>query len=477
LKFQSATVTSIVSPDTLTSVSVADDSIVAVCDNLTNSTRLAFTPSDVVVRVDGNDRIFANLGVSQMKSPDQFSVISTSNSSTTLSATNGVSGSLINMTPSLIAGQLAGETRLFINPTQTGVYAPDGTTNVTAKTGELSYYVDGVNGSLSKMTETSFTVQLDAKQRLTLNNFISAIFSPDQLKSITSDNTSSLKVLQSGIPRIDVKAPESLFSSQNQLQLLRITDTYMDFRDTAIERLGIFPLYSQMKSKDGNSSVYIQNDLARLNVATVPRVEADATKTRMTSPNNNEYIEVTDTGLFLKRNTIARQKAGHGLFNQIDSNTRTGTGEQQIDGTVVGSKTFPANTFLVGDGMHLKLGGLVTIPAASTIQIRVYGGIASNVLLLDTGAIVTGTTSGKVWEFECDFTVRSLGGAGVGSIVTNGSFNYTQDTQMDYAGFSAHLLNNTTFYTDQSNVIRVTVEFSNGASSIITDMARMTQEY
>lgn len=119
----------------------------------------------------------------------------------------------------------------------------------------------------------------------------------------------------------------------------------------------------------------------------------------------------------------------------LTSATITGTAETSIVGMGVGGLTVPANTFIVGDSYHAKIGGLLgdtsngddvtfNIKAGSTI-------LASTGLfrLDNTQSIASG---GEGWELELDFTIATIGVTG--SICTNGNFAYTKTGDKKVSG-------------------------------------------
>jgi len=212
---------------------------------------LQITPTQLFLSYNAALRVEANATTTQLKSPDQNSICSVSNSSSTITADNGVGGvSSLNLTPNLITLQQAGESRLFINATQSGIYAPDGATNITAQTDELTYYVNGpVNGALSRMTETLYTVQLDNKQRITFNTFGSSIFSPDSLNSINCNNTDGLDVLQAGVSRLQVNPTDCNITAPNNTEELKVSNNGLFYTRTGIPQQSV-PLGAAVQITD-----------------------------------------------------------------------------------------------------------------------------------------------------------------------------------------------------------------------------------
>lgn len=102
------------------------------------------------------------------------------------------------------------------------------------------------------------------------------------------------------------------------------------------------------------------------------------------------------------------------------TNTTTETG---IVGSGVGSLSIPANTFVVGDSFHGKIGGVISAQNGDDITIRIKTGATT---LASTGAISLSPVTALGWELELDFTIATIGAAG--TICTNGNFAYNRDT-------------------------------------------------
>ncbi len=166
-----------------------------------------------------------------------------------------------------------------------------------------------------------------------------------------------------------------------------------------------------------------------------------------------------------------------GVFSQTAdgtavTNTTTPT---NIIGTGVGTLTVPANTFAVGDSFHCNIKGDLSSLNNETITVEVKSG---SVVLASSGAITLPSITSKYFELEVDFTIRSIGGSGVASIITSGEFNYVQNSGNAFEGAMFHSLNNTTFDTTASNTLDVLVTWgsasaSNSIKSHITNLRRI----
>jgi hypothetical protein len=154
----------------------------------------------------------------------------------------------------------------------------------------------------------------------------------------------------------------------------------------------------------------------------------------------------------------------YGLYAQTANSTTVTntTAETTIIGTGVGSLSVPANGFSIGDSFRAILGGVMNANNNQTIRVRLRAG---SVLLLDSGLQNLGSSAiNDVWSLNVDFTVRTLGAAGVASIVSLGSFHYTKTNNASVQGFGFNVLNNTTFNTTVSNTLNITVEWGSATT-------------
>ena len=167
-----------------------------------------------------------------------------------------------------------------------------------------------------------------------------------------------------------------------------------------------------------------------------------------------------------------------GLFAQTaDSTPVTATNvETTIIGAGVGTLTVPANGFSVGDSFVAKLYGHISCVGTATIQIRVKSG---SVLLADTGVITLDVTTNKHWNIEVNFTIRSLGIASVGSIVSAGLFSYIKNSGLNFEGANFVFLNNTTFDTTGNNTLVITAQWNtnNAGNNIYSDLFILNKIY
>ena len=114
-----------------------------------------------------------------------------------------------------------------------------------------------------------------------------------------------------------------------------------------------------------------------------------------------------------------------GFYAQtVRSTTITNTTtESSIVGSGVGTLSIPADTFIVGDSFHAKIGGIMSAQNGDEITIRIKTG---SIVLASTGLITLEPVTNLGWEIELDFTVTKIGA--IGEISTNGNFAYNRNT-------------------------------------------------
>lgn len=197
------------------------------------------------------------------------------------------------------------------------------------------------------------------------------------------------------------------------------------------------------------------------------------------TPDTQYAVEEGGTTYRLKESTLNPLPTNRGLFSQTATSvTISGTtSETSVIGSGVGTLSVPANGFQVGDSFRAVLGGLVNIGNGQTIRIRVK---SDSVLLLDSGAqTLINNVTDAIWSLNVDFTIRTLGGVGVGSIVSLGSFHYTKTNNGTVEGFAFNTVNDTTFDTTISNQLDITVEWgsTDAANNIYSDVFVLNKVY
>lgn len=167
-----------------------------------------------------------------------------------------------------------------------------------------------------------------------------------------------------------------------------------------------------------------------------------------------------------------------GLFAQTSNSTpvaATTTEGTLIDGGV-GTLSVPANGFRVGDSFTVNISGIMSSQNNNTLTIRVKTG---NVVLADSGPLTMPAITNQVWDLNLYFTIRTIGAAGVASIVTLGQLHILKAASGTQQGFGFNTINNTTFDTTIANTLSVTAQWSsnNIANSIYSDLCVLTKVY
>ncbi len=175
---------------------------------------------------------------------------------------------------------------------------------------------------------------------------------------------------------------------------------------------------------------------------------------------------------------IYAQGNTYGLFAQTDDSTPiTGTtAELSLINGGIGTLSVPANGFQIGDSFRADFGGLLSSKNNDTIRIRVKAG---SVILADSLPQTMQAATDDVWQLSVNFTVRTLGGLGVASIVSLGVFHTTKQSNNTQGGFAFNTVNNTTFNTTINNTLEVTVQFSSNSTnnSIYSDIFVLNKIY
>jgi hypothetical protein len=168
-----------------------------------------------------------------------------------------------------------------------------------------------------------------------------------------------------------------------------------------------------------------------------------------------------------------------GLFAQTANSTiitNTDVESSLINGGV-GSLSVPANFFKVGDSFRVVMAGVINANNNQNITIRVKAG---SIILLDSNLQNLGSSIiNDVWSLNIDFTIRTIGGPGIASIVTLGSFHYTKTNNASVQGFGFNSINNTTFNTTIPNALNVTAQWQTASTgnNIYSDLCILNKTY
>jgi hypothetical protein len=166
-----------------------------------------------------------------------------------------------------------------------------------------------------------------------------------------------------------------------------------------------------------------------------------------------------------------------GLYAQTAPATVvTGTAPQTLINGGVGTMTVPANGFQVGDSFVAYFAGKISCVNNAVLEIKI---ISDGDTLADTGLMTMFATTNKDWEMFVNFTVRSIGVAGVASMATSGRFLYNKDSAAQPESIGFFNLDNTTFDTTVSNTLNVTAQWDTGnpINQIQTEMFNLYRIY
>jgi len=146
-----------------------------------------------------------------------------------------------------------------------------------------------------------------------------------------------------------------------------------------------------------------------------------------------------------------------------------------------GTLVIPSNTFSQFDSYSFKASGVLSGGSNDTATLRLKS-LVNGTTPVELGSIgIQLTDNGLVdvaWKVEADFNVRTLGGAGVGVLVLNGNFAYTNNNDV-LKTYLRTIVNNTVFDTTQSNELQFTYENdgTNPLTNIRIDQASFTKWY
>jgi len=189
-------------------------------------------------------------------------------------------------------------------------------------------------------------------------------------------------------------------------------------------------------------------------------------------------VQGTDTKQTTLDSITYAPRNNYGLFAQTANSTPvTGTTtESTLINGGIGTLSVPANGFNVGDSFKAVFGGVLNVSNNQTLRIRVKAG---SIVLLDSGLQSISNITNDIFSLNIDFTIRALGGVGVASIASLGSFHYVKTANAATQGFAFNTINNTTFDTTISNTLDVTVQWGSNdvGNSIYSDVFVLNKTY
>ena len=152
------------------------------------------------------------------------------------------------------------------------------------------------------------------------------------------------------------------------------------------------------------------------------------------------------------------------------------SGEASLIGSGVGTLSVPANAFQVGDSFVAKMCGILSCANNEVLHIRVR---SNGVVIVDAAVYTLSLATNKYWDLILDFTIRNIGGPGVGVLGANGSFTYNKNANSNIDGINFALISNTVFNTTVINSLTITAQWItlNAANTINSQNFTLTKVY
>ena len=231
---------------------------------------------------------------------------------------------------------------------------------------------------------------------------------------------------------------------------------------------------SKLSNTQGLEIKSIESDLSG--------IHSDITTINNTKQNNITLTTNGSSGPSTLVNDVLNvpdySSAPRGLYTQIGASTRitnTTVETSLLDGGV-GTLSVPANGFKVGDSFFAIATGHISSVNNHTLRIRIK---SDGVVLADTGIITMSASTNKHWKLDVYFTVRTLGGPGVASIATGGTFFYTRNASNSFEGTNFSTETSTGFDTTVNNTLVVTAQWGTASTGdiIYSELFTLTKTY
>lgn len=336
----------------------------------------------------------------------------------------------------------------------------------------IQYFVDNNSGQIIRANSINNTVP-GINDDITKGYIVGSIFFDmnNQNKYICTDNTDGAAVWDSFIdePQNLQEITDQGATTTNAIYVGDLSTAYSEISNGAVGTSNVNNSTYSYISQDAILGLHngdVESQLKNTDVSTGNNVILefpDKTSGSYTIATTEDILAATNYGLFAQTANSATITATTSELTLIDGG--------------VGSLSVPANGFAVGDSFKAEMGGVINAHNNDTIRIRLKTG---SVNLGDSGTLTLPGMTNQVWSLSITFTVRSIGAAGVASIVSLAQFHILKkQAGGSQEGFAWNTVNNTTFDTTTSNVLNITAQFSsnNANNSIYSDIFTLNKTY
>lgn len=197
-------------------------------------------------------------------------------------------------------------------------------------------------------------------------------------------------------------------------------------------------------------------------------------QTTKSSPNEGDvWDDTTQKGFMVYADGIKQVLAGVIFTATADNSVTNSTSELSALPTGVGTKTLPANFFVVGKAVRIKGGGVFStaVAAQGTLNVKVKYG--STILSQSTAFTPVANLTTQGFDFEVIIVCRTTGATG--TVTTTGGFTYS--IGLNLARDVNDLVNSgntTTIDTTASTALDVTATWGSASSSNIVKTTTCT---
>lgn len=146
-----------------------------------------------------------------------------------------------------------------------------------------------------------------------------------------------------------------------------------------------------------------------------------------------------------------------GLFSQTTDGPiiTYADGETSVISSGVGQLSVPANGFKKGDAFKLEIHGDMDSGNNQDLRIR----LNNNGVPIEDITITVITTTNEHFNLNTIFTVREIGAAGTGVLLSTGAFSYTKTANQESRVIQFDSIDNTNFDTTSDSQLDVTFEW------------------